>query len=232
MMVALKEEYSTHVAFQAGEDTQATILLRPLRHTIWRRKHDIRPGSAPHFYTGAMAPEATPDNEIRVGYRNRIDDPTEAGYEYVGFVYRGFLHFDGLPHEPTAEVLEAILTLRVDETQWQLGGNPARKLVSAASHLLMLEAPLQKGDGAFFTPAYVYSALPNEVGTLERGSFSLAEGLRIDVKPLVQAWIRGTEPNHGIVLMGPNEDFIHNEDCQESVYGETVLAVSYRRGEK
>jgi hypothetical protein len=228
MMVALKEEYSTHVAFQAGENTLATVSLRPLRQTIWRRKHDIRAGAAPHFYVGAMAPEATPDNEIRVGYRNRIDEPGAAGYEYVGFVYRGYLRFTDLPHEPSAEVLEARLTLRVDETQWQLGGNPARKLVSAARDLLVLEAPLQSGDGAFFTPAYVYSALPNEVGVRDHGAFSIAEGLKIDLKPLVQAWMRGEMPNHGIVLMGPNEDFEHNDNFQETTYGETVLAVSYR----
>ena len=74
-MVALKEEYSTHVAFPTGENTLATVSLRPIRQTIWRRRHDIRLGSAPHFYTGAMTPEATPDNEIRVGYRNRHRRP-------------------------------------------------------------------------------------------------------------------------------------------------------------
>ena len=227
-MVALKEEYSTPVAFPAGENTLTTVSLRPVRQTIWRRRHDIRPGSAPHFYTGAMTPEATPDNEIRVGYRNRIDDPSEAGYEYVGFVYRGFLRFNDLPHAPKAEVLDAWLTLHLDETQWQLRGNPARKLVSAASHLLVLDAPLQKEDGAFFTPAYVYSALPNEVGTLEHGTFSLSGGLKIDISPLVQAWMRGEEPNHGLVLMGPNEDFVHNSDFQETTYGDTIMTVSYR----
>jgi hypothetical protein len=228
MMVALKEEYSTHVAFHAGEHTLASVSLRPVRQTIWRRKHDIRPGGAPHFYMGAMSPELTPDNEVRVGYRNRLDDPTEAGYEYVGFIYRGFLRFDDLPHEPTAEVAEAVLSLCLDETLWQLNGNPARKLVSAAGHLLVLEAPLQKDEGAFFTPAYVYSALPNEVGTLEQATFTLQAGLRIDVKPLVQAWMRGEKPNHGLVLMGPNEDFEHNDNYQESTYGETVLTISYQ----
>ncbi len=227
-MVALKEEYSTHVAFPAGENTLATVSLRPVRQTIWRRRHDIRLGSAPHFFTGAMTPEATPDNEIRVGYRNRLDDPSAAGYEYVGFVYRGFLRFDDLPHAPEAEVLEAWLTLRIDETQWQLHENPARKLVSAASYVLVLDAPLQKEDGAFFTPAYVYSALPNEVGTFEHGTFSLSGGLKIDVKPLLQAWMRGETPNHGLVLMGPNEDFEHNADFQETTYGETIVTVSYK----
>ena len=226
-MGALKEEYSTHVAFHAGENFLATVSLRPFRQTIWRRKHDIRTGSAPHFYVGAMSPELTVDNEIRVGYRNRVDDPTEAGYEYVGFVYRGFLRFDDLPRDPAAEVTEAWLTLRIDETLWQQHGNPARKLVSAASHLLVLDAPLQKGDGSFFTPAYVYSALPNEVGTLEHGTFSPGDGLRIEVKSVVQAWMRGETPNHGIVLIGPNEDFEHNNDFQETTYGETILTVSY-----
>jgi hypothetical protein len=202
--------------------------MRPVRQTIWRRKHDIRTGSAPHFYVGAMSPESTPDTEIRVGYRNRIDDPTEAGYEYVGFVYRGFLRFDDLPHQPAAEVVEAWLILRIDETKWQLHGNPVRKVVSAASHLLVLDSPLQMGDGSFFTPAYVYSALPNEVGTLEHGTFSLSDGLKIDVKSLIQAWMRDEQPNHGLVLMGPNEDFEHNNDFLETTYGETVLAVSYR----
>lgn len=225
-MVALKEEYSTHVAFQAGENTLATVSLRPVRQTIWRRKHDIRPGAAPHFYVGAMSPEATPNNEIRVGYRNRIDEPGEAGYEYVGFVYRGYLRFDDLPRAPKAEVVEAWLTLRIDQTQWQLNGNPPRNDASAASHLLVLDAPLQEGAGAFFTPAFVYTALPNEAGALEQGTFSAAEGLKIDVKPLVQAWLRGERPNHGLVLMGPNEDFEHNSNCQETIYGETVLVVS------
>jgi hypothetical protein len=228
MMVALKEEYSTHVAFHAGENTLATVSMRPVRQTFWRRKHDIRAGSAPHFYVGAMSPELTPENEIRVGYRNRIDDPTEAGYEYVGFVYRGFLRFDDLPREPAAEVVEAWLTLRVDETLWQQHGNPTRKLVSVASHLLVLEAPLQKGEGAFFTPAYVYSALPNEVGTLEYGTFSLQDGLKIDLKSLVQAWMRGEKSNHGLVLLGPNEDFEHNSDYGETTYGESILTISYR----
>jgi hypothetical protein len=228
MMVALKEEYSTHVAFPAGEHPLATVSLRPVCQTILRRKHDIRTGSAPHFYVGAMSPEATPDNEIRVGYHNRVDDPTAAGYEYVGFVYRGVLRFDELPHEPAAEVVEAWLSLRIDETQWQLHGNPARKLVSTASHLLVLDAPLQTGEGSFFTPAYIYSALPNEVGMLERGTLSLNEGLRIDVQPLVQAWICGAKSNHGLVLMGPKEDFEHNNDFQETTYGETILTISYK----
>jgi hypothetical protein len=228
MMVALKEEYSTPVAFYAGENALTTVSLRPIRQTIWRRKHDIRTGAAPHFYVGAMSPELTLDNEIRVGYRNRVDDPTEVGYEYVGFVYRGFLHFSDLPRQPAAEVIEAWLTLHVDETLSQLHGNPARKLISAASHLLVLDAPLQKGEGAFVTPAYVYSALPNGSGTLEHGTFSLDGGLKIEVKSLVQAWMRGEISNHGIVLMGPNEDFEHNNDFQETTYGEMVLTVSYR----
>ena len=103
-----------------------------------------------------------------------------------------------------------------------------RKLVSAASYVLVLDAPLQKEDGAFFTPAYVYSALPNEVGTFEHGTFSLSGGLKIDVKPLLQAWMRGETPNHGLVLMGPNEDFEHNADFQETTYGETIVTVSYK----
>jgi hypothetical protein len=76
----------------------------------------------------------------------------------------------------------------------------------------------------------VYSALPNEVGACEHGTFSLEKGLQIDVKPIVQAWMRGEQPNHGIVLMGPNEDFVHNDDFQETTYGEVVLTVSYQPG--
>lgn len=72
------------------------------------------------------------------------------------------------------------------------------------------------------------TALPNEVGTLEHGTFSLSGGLKIDISPLVQAWMRGEEPNHGLVLMGPNEDFVHNNDFQETTYGDTILTVSYR----
>ena len=40
--------------------------------------------------------------------------------------------------------------------------------------------------------------------------------------------MRGDEPNHGLVLMGPNEDFQHNSDFQETTYGEMILTVSYR----
>ncbi len=230
-MVVLNAEHSTHMAFQAGEHTLATVSLRPIRRTVWRRKHDIRAGSAPHLFAGTMWPEVPPADEIRVGYRNRVDDPSEAGYEYVGFCYRGYLRFDNLPHAPRAVVEEARLRLRLDETLWQLNGNPARRLVSAAAHLLVLEAPLQEGDGVLYTPAYVYCDLPNRVGALEQATFNLQDGLTIDVGPVVQAWLRGEAPNHGLMLMGLNEEFEHNNNVQESTYGETILSISYTVGE-
>jgi hypothetical protein len=226
-MVALKEEYTTDMAFEAGEHMLATVSLRPVRQTVWRRKHEIRAGGAPHFYTGAMTPELPPDNEVRVGYRNRVDDPEGRGYEYVGFAYRGCLRFDDLPQVPDAVVVDAHLILRIDETLWQVGGNPAGKLVSAASRLLVLEAPLQTGDAAFFTPAYTYCELPNEVGVLGKAAFSLKEGLKIDVAALVQAWMRGEVRNYGLMLMGSSEAFEHNNDVRESTYSETLLSVSY-----
>lgn len=226
-MVALKEEYSTHMAFQAGEGALATVSLRPIRQTIWRRKHEIRAGGAPHFYTGAMSPELPPDDEVRVGYRNRVDDPEGKGYESVGFAYRGYLRFDDLPHIAGVTVVQAHLILRIDETLWQLHGQPAGKLVSAASQLLVLEAPLQSGDAAFYTPSYTYCSLPNEVGAAGKATFSLQDGLKIDVSSIVQSWMRGEARNYGLMLMGPSETFEHNNDVQESTYGETILAVSY-----
>lgn len=227
-MVALKDEYTTSMAFAAGEHMVTELSLRPVRQTIWRRKHEIRAGGAPHFYMGAMTPELPPDNEVRVGYRNRVDDPTEAGYEYVGFAYRGYLHFRDLPHVAGATVAEAHLKLEIDETLWQVGGQAPGRLVSAASRLLVLEAPLQTGDAAFFTPSYTYSELPNEVGALGKALFSLQDGLMIDLAPLVQAWMRGEMRNHGLLLMGPGEEFAHNNDVQESTYGEASLFIRYR----
>ena len=226
-MVALKEEYTTHMAFQAGEGVLATVSLRPVRQTIWRRKHEIRAGGAPHFYTGAMSPELPPDDEVRVGYRNRVDDPQGRGYEYIGFAYRGCLRFDDLPHMAGVVVVEAHLTLRLGKTLWQLDGQPAGKVVSAASQLLVLAAPLQSGDAAFYTPSYTYSTLPTEAGAAGKATFSLQDGLKIDVASIVQAWMRGDARNYGFMLMGPGETFEHNNDVQESTYGETILAVSY-----
>lgn len=226
-MVALKDEYTTHMAFQAGEHTLATVSLRPTRQTVWRRKHEIRAGAAPHFYMGAMTPELPPANEVRVGYRNRIDDPTGAGYEYVGFLYRGYLRFDDLPHIADATVVAAYLALHIDETLWHLHGSPAGKVVSVAHQLLVLEAPLQKGDAAFYTPSYTYCELPTEIGVLGKAVFSLKDGLKIDVAKIVQAWMRGEAHNHGLMLVGPNEEFEHNNDVRESTYGETVLSISY-----
>ena len=52
-MVALKDEYTTSMAFAAGEHMLTELSLRPVRQTIWRRKHEIRAGGAPHFYMGA-----------------------------------------------------------------------------------------------------------------------------------------------------------------------------------
>ena len=202
--------------------------MRPVRQTFWRRKHDIRAGSAPHFYTGAMSPEVTPENEIRVGYRNRIDDPTEAGYEYVGFVYRGFLRFDDLPHAPKAEVVEAWLTLRLDETLWQQHGNPARKLVSVASHYScsMHRCRRQMVHSSRRPMCTVHCPMKSACWNTAR--FRCSDGLKIDLKPLVQAWMRGEKSNHGLVLMGPNEDFEHNSDYGETTYGESILTISYR----
>ncbi len=229
-MIALNGEYATHMAVQeeapvAGQEP-VEMSLRPTRRTIWRRKHEIRAGGAPHFYMGAMTPELPPDEEVRVGYRNRVDDPAGAGYEYVGFAYRGYLHFDNLPQG--AAVAAAHLILHVDETLWQVGGQAAGKIVSAAKTLLVLEAPLQKGDAAFFTPAYTWCELPAEItGGAGQGkaSFALAEGLKIDVTGIVRAWAAGEARNHGFVLQGPSEDFAHNNDVQESTYGETLLVI-------
>ena len=226
-MVALKEEYTTGMAL-AGEQVLTAVLLHPVRQTIWRRKHEIRAGGAPHFYIGAMTPELPPDNEVRVGYRNRVDDPAGKGYEYVGFAYRGYLRFTDLPHAPGAVVVAAHLSLRIDETLWQVDGNPAGKLVSAASRLLVLEAPLQTGDAAFFTPAYTWCELPNEIGVLGKAAFSLQDGLKIDLTAIVQGWLRGEARNHGLLLMGPGEEFIHNNDVQESTYADPVLSITYR----
>jgi hypothetical protein len=175
-----------------------------------------------------MTPELPPANEVRVGYRNRVDDPEGKSYEYVGFAYRGYLRFDDLPRIPGAVVVAARLILHIDETLWQVSGNPAGKLVSAASRLLVLEAPLQTDDGAFFTPAYTYCELPDEIGALDKASFSLESGLQIDVAAIVQAWLRGEARNHGLMLVGPSEAFEHNNDFQESTYGEMLLSISYR----
>lgn len=231
-MIALNGEDTTHMDVHDSDHTPGMVTLRPTRRTIWRRKHEIRAGGAPHFYTGAMTPELPPDNEVRVGYRNRTGnpgEPVEEGCEYVGFAYRAHLHFDNLPHGATIEA--AHLILRVDETVWQVGGQPAGKVVSAAKALLVLEAPLQKGDAGFFTPAYTWCELPTEItgmGALGKASFALAEGLKIDVTGPVRAWVSGEAHNHGFVLMGLNEAFEHNNDVQESTYGETLLVIRLR----
>lgn len=222
-MVALKEEYLMHMAVQASEQSPAPVILHPICQTIWRREHDIRVGGAPHFYTGAMRPERPPANEVRVGYRNRVDDPAGADYEYVGFAYRAYLLFRDLPL--TGSVLEAHLILHLDETLWQVQGQAAEEPVSAASRLLVLEAPLQGGEGAFYTPAYTYCELPNEAGALDKAIFSPADGLQIDVTAIVQAWVRGAAVNHGLVLVGPSETFEHNNDVQETTYSEALLVI-------
>lgn len=227
-MVALKEEYTTDKAWEAGVQTPARVSLCPVRQTIWRRKHEIRAGGAPHFYTGAMTPELPPATEVRVGYRNRVDDPEGKGYEYVGFAYRGYLRFDDLPRIPGAVVASAHLVLRIDETLWQVSGKPAGKLVSVASRLLVLEAPLQTGDAAFYTPAYTFCELPNEVGVKGKAAFSLQEGLQIDIASIIHAWMCGEARNHGLLLMGPNEAFEHNNDVQESTYGEASLFITFQ----
>ena len=228
-MIALNGEYTTHSAVQRMEQAPGVVTLRPARRTVWRRKHEIRAGGAPHLFAGAMQPELPPDNEVRVGYRNRVDDPAGEGYEYVGFAYRGYLRFDDLPRG--AELAAAHLLLRVDETLWQVKGQGAGKLQSAARRLLVLEAPLQKEDAAFFTPAYTWCELPAEItgsGAAGTASFSLADGLQIDVTGVVRAWLRGEAHNHGFVLVGPNEAFEHNNDVQESTYGETRLVIRLR----
>lgn len=226
-MVALKEEYTTQMAFQAGGGALATVSLRPVRQTLWRRKHEIRAGAAPHFYTGAMSPELPLDDEIRVGYRNRVDDPSGKRYEYIGFAYRGYVQFKELPLLADVTVVQAELVLRIDETLWQTDGQPASEPFSAATQLLLLEAPLQAGDAAFYTPSYPISNLPNRVGAVDKAAFTLHEGLKIDVTKVVQAWMRGQARNYGFMLVGPDESFAHNNDVQESTYGETILTVVY-----
>lgn len=222
-MVALKEEYAVHMDVQASAQNHPPVILHPIGQTIWRREHDIRTGGAPHFYTGAMRPGRPPANEVRVGYRNRVDDPAGADYEYIGFAYRAHLLVRDLP--PGKDVLEARLILHPDETVWQVEGESAEQPVSAASRLLVLEAPLQSGEGAFYTPAYTYCELPNVASELDKATFSPADGLQIDVTPIVQAWVRGAAANHGLVIAGPSEAFEHNNDVQETTYGAVTLVI-------
>jgi hypothetical protein len=42
--------------------------------------------------------------------------------------------------------------------------------------------------------------------------------------------MHGEARNHGLLLMGPDEAFQHNNDVQESTYGETSLLLTYTLG--
>jgi hypothetical protein len=235
MMLAIHEQFAAQAkpldraeGTMQGQASMA-LTLEPEFFTVWRRKHDIKPGFAPHMFTGVMQPEEPPPGVVRVGYSDRVDDPTEAGYEYVGFAYRAILHFDKLPVIHGVQVLDASLILHDDETVWQLGENHLERGFSTASQLLILDAPAHPEPEAFFTPAYSYTALPQQPGKWGKGEFTDGGDLVVNVTAIVQDWMSGRLPNYGFMLIGPDELFEHDNNRQESLYGELRLVVHYTK---
>lgn len=225
-MLAIHERFAAQAKPGAPGQAMKTITVEPAMTTVWRRKHEIKVGFAPHLYTGAMQPAEPPAGTVRVGYSDRVDDP-EAGYEYVGFAYRAMLSFAGLPVLPQAQVKEARLVLHVDETVWQLGDHRLEAGYSTASQLLILDAAPVAGQEAFYTPAYLYTALPQQPGKWGKGEFTAEGELVIDMTAVVQDWMSGRVPNCGVMVIGPDELFEHDNNRQESLYSGVRLIVHY-----
>ncbi len=151
----------------------------------------------------------------RVGFHNYYDPSvsTAGSYAYRGFVFRSRLIFNLEEYKrPGRLLLKAELRLTAKHNKIDANRNS-----SCGGGLYYLTGPWE--GKCLDTPGYLIAVIPDQV------VFSK------DVTQFVQNWYTGSEPNHGFILTGVTEDFVHNDRICVTWY-EAVLIVEFLEGNK
>jgi hypothetical protein len=185
--------------------------MRPkqIRNRFARKQEYFTVSREPGPGTIPIGDEKKPGT-ARVGFHNEYRQGVEAAndYAYKGFVYRSQVIFPLESYKKPGRLLvKAELRLTANSVVMRVNRHGG-----CAGILYYLTGPWE--GKCLDTPGYRASGIPDlKVCTL-------------DVTQYVQNWFTGSQPNHGFIIAGVNEKFVHNSKICVSWY-EAILIIEY-----
>ena len=192
-----------------------TVSVSPAVSNVWQRKHR---------YTGfasESSPRPDPKPQMRTGYTNSYHPPTwqTTDWEYWGYIYRGVVRFD--LSQVKGQVSEAKVSMICTGTD-STDGMPY-----CDGSVMVLDGP---GNG-FNTPWHHLVDLPAGGGTISSNLLKVSgPNIVINVTDLVKAWVNGSQPNHGLVFLGNNEEMDDESNDRCVSHFKVSLSVTYIPG--
>lgn len=215
-----------------------TVVLPAQTKNYWKRKGQNKkigfkipftdmtiPG---YFNTDGILPDPVHPAKILVGYENKYAETNyvvTSTHEYAGYAYRGFIFFPLDDFYGRKGLLtKATLQMRLANTLTWIGDSASNQKYSYATKLMELTGPVQSFNGP---SAEVYCTLPQQKGSMEGATFDGIDALTVNITSLVRKWMAYKESNHGLLVIGPNETFGHNNNRQYSLYERISLKIEF-----
>jgi hypothetical protein len=149
--------------------------------------------------------------EILVGFDNYYD----SGYcwKYVGHIYRGFLSFD------LSEVKGAVVKARLEMVRT----TSVHRYGLSASNSSQCIGSVHILDGAWSTggwnvPSHFYHNLPAAAASDGIVNYDGVKHMTIDITDVVRKWLSGQQANFGLMFVGWDQSYSHNNDACYSAY--------------
>ncbi|MBN2346802.1 MAG: GPI anchored serine-threonine rich family protein [Candidatus Aminicenantes bacterium] len=158
--------------------------------------------------------------EIVVGFDNFYD----SGYcwEYVGHIYRGFVSFD--LSEVKGNVVSASLGMVRTASLHRYGASVSNNSQCAGSVHVMDGTWSVDNQGNWHGPCHFYHALPTIAGNDGTVKYD-GRKMLIDVTGIVKGWLSGQQANFGLMFIGLDEGYAHNNDACYSNFGSIFLSI-------
>jgi hypothetical protein len=166
----------------------------------------------------AAAPAA---GEILVGFDNFYD----SGYcwEYIGHQYRGFVSFD------LSEVRGVVARARLEMTRTtsvhRFGPSVSNATQCIGSVQVLDAAWSVDSHGTWHAPSHFYHALPDGMVSDGIVSYDGTKNMTIDITEIVRKWLSGQQANFGLMFLGRDQGYAHNNDACYSAFGSIALTV-------
>jgi|GEM_PF-6991480 hypothetical protein len=203
---------------------------------FWRRKGERKSLAIPftdipwpgYLDREGYLPAQVHSGKILVGYENEFSKTSyvvTSTHEYKGYAYRGYIFFplDNF-YGRKGLLTKATLQMRIANTLTSTGSSVSNQKYSYASKLYKLTAPIQSFNGP---STEFYCNLPMKKGSLDGGIFDGVDTLSVNLTSLVRGWMQYKESNHGLLVVGPNEKFDHNNDAKYTLYENIRLKMEF-----
>lgn len=172
--------------------------------------------------TQGTAARNVPAGQLLVGYQNSWSESgiNNINHRYLGFAYRGFIFCNQDQMPKNGLVLSASLHFPIVSTEsWS--GTSASNTGSAAHTFFRLTAPFS----GFSSNGDVITQLPHQPGNTGSASYSVSDGLTVQLTTTMNRIVNGADMNYGFMMAGPNESYQHNNDRFLTYYQAPVLTM-------